>query len=632
MRNKVRIGTLLGVLLASRGAWATFYPDIPVYGGGRVISPHFVCMMWSPAGDGGFAPDDEANIEAYMRGLQDYFNNYAAPANGSAAGTEPTPRQYGVWGASFSGSCFQDHTDPMMNLSFVGGSAGQGRITQEIWNQQQAGQIEPYAAMNIFVVFTKGWTLDQGQPDCIMKWSNGWSGGGWGYSVTAAQEACPYTDIRNSVSRGIIDLATNPNTNGWQNVYNPEPGASCDLLGVPAAGEQVADDGLPTQIAFPGGVPDGYQEVWSSDDDLDALAGDIGNCGSQPGGTLFTNVTTTPPAIAVHTRDRLNYLHVIARTPTGLVHLMSTDNGVSYTTVSPAPGGYVTDLPTVFSPDGRSLTMFGRGTDGALYEWTYNGSAWAGPTWMGGYMIGPPSAAFASINGTKTTAVFARATNGSLAVNANGNWAYVAMPPRSMPDPLSPPSFLAISPPQVFARSSTCLDLYFTGDDGQTYLDACWTGNWQALPGGWGPLTAMNRVGVAGRVDVFSRQPTQPYGSLPYWIELNNGHVTSRAALSSLPKSVGQIAAVEVGSPSLVKLFYTRGNTIYGTTSDSTATRYTNWGQLDTVAVTSPPAAQSPDGTSFVVLARRQYDGHLIQWRWDGTSWTGATDLGVSIM
>jgi hypothetical protein len=617
MRNVVRVGVLLGSLLASRGVWASFYPDVPVYGGGRVFSPQLTCVMWSPAGGAGFTAADEANIEAYMRGLQDYFNNNAAPANGSAAGSEPTPRQYGVWGAYFSGTCAQDHSDPGVNLSFIDRSAGSIRIDHEITNQQQAGQIGPYAPTTIVVMFTKGWPFDGGQPDCIMKYS----GGGDVRGVVVGQEVCPYTDIRNSVSRGIIDLATNTNFDGWHNDFNPEPGASCDLLTVPAAQGWVADDGLPTQISFPGGVPDGYQQVWSSDDNLDALTGDIANCGRQPGGTVFTNVTTTPPAIAVRTiNNRQTYLHVIARTPGGLVHLKSADNGVSYTTVSPAPIGYVTDLPTVFTPDGVTLAMYGRGTDGALYVWTYDGTAWTTPTWLGGYLIGPPSAGLTTVNGKRANAAFVLGGDGVLWVNASGGWNTLTMPSNVR----------AITPPQAFARG-TCVDVYFTADNGKTYVDACFTGHWQALPGGWGPLTAVN-FATLGRVDVFSRQPIQQNGSLPYWVELNFGAPVTQATLSSLPKSYGQIAAVAVGSPAVIRLFYARGNKIFGTSSDSTGTHYNNWSQLDSVAVTSPPAAYSPDGKSFVVLARRQYDGNLIQWRWDGTSWTGATDLGVGIM
>ncbi len=574
--------------------------DYPTFHGGPSMSPAISCLMWSAAGSSGFSSSDEANVEGYLTGLTSYLSNAATPPGGTGAGMEPTPRQYNVWGAYFPSPCVQDTSSQ--------GDDGDPDVFNEVTYAQQNLGLAPYSDTNLTVVFVKGAHYTNTHP-CAEHF-----GLELGYVVVVYPDMCT-EDPRVAASRQIFDIAADPFYNGW---YNEEDGTQTKGTCPQVGHRDVSDDGVIGNVSFATPVPDAFNQVYTVDDDIDQLTGDYDNCGSKKGGTLFTNVTTTPAIATAQRHDKATYLDAIARTPTGLVHLVSNDNGVSFREVSPAPVGQVTELPSVFSPDGRTLQMYGRGLDGALYHWSYtNGAGWSGPDWVGGYMIGPPSAAFANVNGTRTTAVFMLGTNGKIAVVANGNWWWVQMPQF----------VLSVTPPQVFARNSTCLDLYFAGNDGKMYMDPCWTGNWHTVPGIYGLVTQLTRN---PRVDVFGRPPIGQSGATPYWLEYNSGTLGSHGYLP-LPVGNGTIAAVGL-APTVTKLFYTVGNYINATKSDPTGTVFNNWGRFDDVAVTSPPTALSPDGTAIVMFDRRQSDGHLVKWRFDGTSWTSVTDLGVSIM
>ena len=313
---------------------------------------------------------------------------------------------------------------------------------------------------------------------------------------------------------------------------------------------------------------------------------------------------------------------------------VSADEGASYTVVSAgsAPWGNTSDLPSVFSNDGTSISMYGRGMDGGLYNWYFNGNWWTGPISLGGIINGPPSAICGSGSpGSRPEFAFALGTDGGLYVWASDGWHWVAMPPNVW----------AISPPQVFMRTSdnTCADIYFTGSDGNVHFEPCWNGVWQTLPGsggvnGFGLLSAVNRAGDPNRVDVFVKAPVGLGGSATLWAEYQSGSLVNHNLLSALPNSIGKMAAVNFDNTSKVWLFFTGADhQMYGGTSDSTGTSYTASAQLSgTPLVTSPITTFAPDNNTILAFARRQSDGHLIQVRWVGSSMQPVQDLGVAIM
>ena len=164
-------------------------------------------------------------------------------------------------------------------------------------------------------------------------------------------------------------------------------------------------------------------------------------------------MTTTFPVTVVQTGTKTN---VLMRTPTGIAHLVSTNGGASYTTVSPAPVGSVTETLAAYSSDGITIDMFGRGTDGFLYQWTFDGSHWDGPVGLDKYLLGPPSAAWVNINGWQHGLVWVTSNDRQIYLWVTGGGWFTSSMPAGL---------VAFSPPQVFSRNST-VNTYFTASDG----------------------------------------------------------------------------------------------------------------------------------------------------------------------
>ena len=327
-------------------------------------------------------------------------------------------------------------------------------------------------------------------------------------------------------------------------------------------------------------------------------------------------MTTTPPVTVVRTGNAINVLARTPLSPSGFVHLVSNDDGGTYAAVPP-PVGNVTDLPTAYTIDGLTIDMYGRGLDGSMFQWAYDGANWSAPAFVGGYVIGSSSGACSAAG----EAVYLTQNDGRLYLYGYGDW----YPPGDPPVP-------ALSPPQVVLRGGSCLDVYFTGLDGHIYRDACTTGNWQQVPGeGFELLMAVNRPGQS-RVDVFMKAPMSAGGSQIVWAEYDDAQVVRTAVLSGIPAGVGPVAAVEVGSANEIWLLFTRANQVYMASSDSSGTSYLDWGAVQSPKVTSPLTAFSPDAQTVLAFARRQSDGHLIQLRWLNRCLQPVQDLGVAIM
>jgi hypothetical protein len=621
-----------------------------------VLSPIIKCLLWTPPTKQ-YATADVQKYQEFVTGIERYFTNAAAPPGSNGAGTEPVPRQYGVWGASFDGTCQQSTSAPnplapancgplkrQPCVDLNNHNAKTGTIPYEVTAALGSGV---YSPNTIVVVFTRGWSYppgSNGKPDSGIP--QHWSMGPGQYIAAVATDMDSYE----FAGHELIEAATDPDLNtGWYTNQNVADVQKC-IAQNGSWGREVCDDGdatanvvlqQPLSDGF-GGAGKGFTVV----DAIDNIDGNnpasftcpsssnqctaIGNDNQCPtlngapavnSGNAFTGMTTTPPVTVVQTGTKLN---VLARTPGGLVHLVSSNNGATFTTTTPAPGGMSTEPLTAYSKDGTTIDMYGRGTEGALYHWVYDGSTWAAPVSLGGYVIGPPSSAY--IQSWQGNLAWALGSDQKIWVWINGTWNAATMPPN----------ILAISPPQVFLRSPNVLDIYFTGIDGHVYLDAGWTGNWQQLPGqGYGLLAAINRSGNASRVDVFMQTLVGQGGSTPWWAEFQSGTLANNGLLNGLPLSVGPIGAVDIGNSSsgLVWLFFTQNNQMFGAVSDSTGTSFTNSSQLTgTPAVTSPITAFTPDNSNVMIYARRQSDGHLIQVRWVGTSMQPVQDLNVSIM
>lgn len=646
MRRFLQTAVTLGVLSMSGMSTAQTSPnDAMGYFGGPVMSPHIVCLMWSPPdATDPFTSADKQPYQDYVRALQEYLSNQAAPQGTSkGAGTEPVPRQYGVWGAYFNGSCTLDTTTARTGLVDMNDNSATSVIASEISKALEcptcaypSGVYSPNTIVLVFIrasgTYVPGTTTD----------ARHWAIGSGQYIAVQAPDVLN-RDMSLS-SHEIIESATDPAFNLASGYTHGVTGWATPL-GSGCGVQEACDDGVATNgttLDYP--LPDGFgsanQPIVLAPviDNIDGFNGDpSSSCIGFPGlcapigntnyyqcpqrtdpsivysGNSFTAQTTTPPVTVLQTGSKTN---VIARTPTGILHMVSSDNGVSYVTVQ-APVGAVSEIPSVYSKDGTIIDMWGRGYDGALYHWVYNGSSWSGPTGLGGYINGPPSAVYGPGSpGTQQDYAYALGTDGNLYAWSSF-WYPVAMPPNVS----------AISPPQVFIRDSshTCADIYFTGSDGNVYFSPC-GGVWQTLPGsggvnGFGLVNAVSWPGNSNRVEVFVKEPVGLGGSTTLWAEYQSGSLVNHSLLSTLPNSVGQIGAVNFGvcgfncsSYSPVFLFFTSANQMYMATSTFTGTSYGNASVMNgTPLVTSPITAFSAPDSNMLTYARRQSDGHLIQ-------------------
>ncbi len=648
MQRVARICLSLGIVTASGLAHGQSFPlDTAAYNGGPVLSPNIVCLLWSNPADP-FSSTERTEIQDYVVAVQSYLSNWTVPPGSNGAGTEPVPRQYGVWGAYFNGSCQDRHESlpsGVTQLNTQDLSPG-GVIGQEV--QSVLGSNIYSTPNTIVLMFTKGWPYAPGNPPGFNSLPiaviHGENQSDWGYA-----------------SHEIIEAATS----SWATQQDVSDASQCDASnnGV-RIGAQLCDDaggttGVTLQIPLASGYgsPSNSFEITDSIDNIDgfgpvvpcgpynsnscAPVGNLNQCpwpqspAVQPlvSGNAFTTGTTTPPVTVVEAGGKVN---VIARnqvsngsggmTP-GIIHLVASTGGGPFTQVSP-PVGWVTETPAVISPDGTSLQMFGRGSDGALYQWNYNGSSWSGPYGWGGYMNGSPAAGYATINGTASTVVMMLATTGQIAAIVNGSWSFISMPAN----------VLAMSPPQIFKRSSTCLDVYFTGMNGQLYQQKCWTpaGSWTAMSSyGFGLVNEV--VGDANNFTVLSNTLPQLGGSYRLVNQYSGNTDETPWGYSNSPiYSAGTQAGVQFSGGGTMTFFAQTGGyayTLYMSTdlfSAGTVTR------LDALPVTSPPVAFSPDGVAAWVFARsKQFNGvnnELVYWYFNGSSWSAVGDAGAWIM
>jgi len=635
---KVFAAALMGLMSIGRVAAAQSFPDDTAhFHGGPVLSPNITCLLWTPA-SATYSSSEIQTFQDYLLGVAAYLGNGAAPPGGNGAGTEPVPRQYGTWGAYFSGTCQQDTTPPSMNqLVDLDDHSSTSAIASEV---TAAYGSSAYGANNLVIVFTRGWAEAGGN-----QFAQHWSIGDNQYLAADATDRHDFTIIGHE----IIEAATDPVLGtGWFTDQNQADVAPCVQAnnGIPW-GSEVCDDGggtagvlLQTPLADGFGSSSNTFVLSDAIDDVDggnttwscggtntcAAIGNGNQCASGNGvqtvlsGNAFTSMTTTFPVTVVQTGTNIN---VLTRTPTGIAHLVSSDGGATYAAVYPAPAGNVTDTLAAYSKDGTTIDMFGRGTDGFLYQWTFDGTTWGPPVGLGRYLLGPPSAAWVNINGWQHGLVWVTSNDRQIYVwVSEGGWFYSSMPANVQ----------AMSPPQVFSRNNT-VDIYFTGTDGHVYLDAGWTGGWQQVPGnGFGLLSATSQPANQNRMDVFVKSPVDKGGSGMSWAEYQSGSLVASAGLG-LPVGKGPTAAVNYGSSSTVWLFFVNGAQIYRTVSDSTGTSYPSATYISSAPnVTSPITAFAPDANTVLAFARSQSNGHLIQLRWVGTSLQPVQDLGIAIM
>ena len=581
--------------------------DTAIYHGGAVMSPNIRCLLWTPTWDA-YSSTEIQTRQDFIIGYQQYLSNAAAALGTNGAGAEPVPRQYGVWGATFSGTCQQDTTAPYQGayLDFTDNSQNSA-IYHEITHVYGSGA---FTQNDVILVLTRGWAYLPGGDTRPGHWS---VPGTTQYMAAVFEDAHDYGWAAHELTEAVTDPDV---SSGWHT----------DQINCSGVGVEVCDDAggvrmsrfrrhWPTASVRPATrstTPDwsitstGRVVTWAcgiNNANTCAAVGTQNQCGNVLSNNTFTNMTTTFPVTVVQTGTKTN---VLMRTPTGIAHLVSTNGGASYTTVSPAPVGSVTETLAAYSKDGTTIDMFGRGTDGFLYQWTYNGSSWGGPVGLGKYLLGPPSAAWVNINGWQHGLVWVTSNDRQIYLWVTGGGWFTSSMPAGL---------VAFSPPQVFSRNNT-VDIYFTASDGYVYTDQGWTGGWQKLPeNGYGMVSATSAPGSQSRADVFAKWSMDFGGSKGTWVEFQSGAAVNHSLLggSGSPiSSAGPIGSANYGGSAKLWLFLTSANNVYLVTSDASGTTFSAPSQVPGApTVTSPVTTFTPDSNTLLGFARRQSDGHL---------------------
>jgi hypothetical protein len=154
-------------------------------------------------------------------------------------------------------------------------------------------------------------------------------------------------------------------------------------------------------------------------------------------------------------------------------------------------GGSLTSKPGVASLGGNAWAVFVRGTDGALWERAYDGSAWANWTRLGGQILAGTGPTAAYISGRLYVAVVG--TNRQVYVRAvDGSIFFFSLGGQTTADP-------ALTP-----VSSTTLAVFCRGTDGAGYY------TWYTVDGatGWRSMGGTLTTGVSAATATVSGKVT----------------------------------------------------------------------------------------------------------------------------
>lgn len=243
-------------------------------------------------------------------------------------------------------------------------------------------------------------------------------------------------------------------------------------------------------------------------------------------------------------------------------------------------GGGATSRPAPAQSSSGRLDVFTKGQDNALWQRTWNGSAWSGWTSVGGSLTSSPAAV---ASGTNRIDVFARGVDNRLWHRWWNGSAWSSW---------SPVGGVLTSGPAVASWSAGRLDVFARGQD-----QALWHVSWSAS-GGWSAWQSLGGVLTsdpaavswgANRIDVFARGKDNALWHLWWngsswwgWSSLG-GQLGSAPAVSSCAS--GRLDIVALGMNSEVyRLGY--------------AAAWTPWESSSTQTWTSDPGASCLGGSS----------------------------------
>jgi hypothetical protein len=328
---------------AIAGAPAAYSP-MGFHGGPLISAPEFVSLYWGP-----FSSSDIDTMQNWLAGFADYLSGSGAPL-----GQEQVLLQYGTEGATV-GPWHQESSAPA--------SATEADVKNLVTTLQAAGNLPPFSAERLFLIFTKGVSFaGYGTSWCAYH-------GDWGAGSYFA--ICPYPSAGGCGSGNPVP--------SWQSVTSHEITEACTDP-VPGQGWIVG--------AEEGGDVCAWQEV------------------TMPFGTMQRFADNLQQACSVWTSLETPHISAVAWGPDRLdIFVRGTDGAVYHKYWSPGTGwgpsvdgwewlgGNIVGSPKVVSWGPNRLDIFVKGLDGALYHKYWSpGTGW-GPSvsdweWLGGVIVG----------------------------------------------------------------------------------------------------------------------------------------------------------------------------------------------------------------------------------------------------
>jgi hypothetical protein len=451
-------------------------------GGGPVVSPDIVPLFWGnwpTTAD----PNDQSHMVAYMKEFSTYISGALSPA-----GTEPTVKQYGVWGSQVIGG-----TSIGLGSDTHVQDAG---VYQRIHTLQASGQLPPNTASRVFIVFLKGFTYDFTDNNGVSNNANlcGYhsQNNGTYYAVIPWEFVTGHgCSMQTTVSHELQESMTDPYTfNGWithegfGGLTHEEAGDEC--------GNAVTT--LTSLASFPPFVPGTAFDVAKISDNSSST------CQS------FARPTTSTLALG---QASPSVVDVFWPVPPSVVagggalgHGWFDGTSWHSETISTGQQAFFVGAPSVVSTASGRLDVYIREVNGQLGHFAratpFGGWSFTIPTVNGtGVAINAsaqPSAVTSGLNRTDITVRNWDSSVGHYWSNDNTNFFFETFPSQT------------IGPPKLLALGNFSLDLFVLGMHAGTAIDTFTNGG-----GGWSGFRSL----VPGVNDQIPIPPVAAYLGSP---------------------------------------------------------------------------------------------------------------------
>jgi len=555
-------------------------------------------------------------VEDYLYGVQQFLAGANTDGHGTNGGfgLEPAIRQYGVWGAWFSGQCAVDHGHiPTKPIAF-NQSAGNTVINTEIaWAQQNLG-LAAFDSETIVLVFTKGIAYDSNYSTHGCAYHNHFAANKYfGVIPWAATTFCAQGNAQNEfqilASHELFESASDPMGNGWFATGDPLKDGGGEIADGCPGSALTFDDGTTGMISQVTDDVSGYCQLWSPEQIIGMTAVKTGS----------------------------NTINLVTAHGQGGVSVYSGD-GTSAWTLTANLGGVITDSPAVISADGRTMDVFVRGTYGALYRQFFDGTSWSGWQNLGGYWVGPPAAAFRTSAGKY---VFVRGYDGNIYYYRDGANNTIVFQGQIQIGPSG--TVRAVTPPQTFAIDNDCFSLFVNASDGFIWVEQFCSeipilvqqvaSNGPKLVSSFSRSRSILDVIINGPIiGNLTIMPVSGLGAqVPYEMIWHNGGSPTKVTVGT--SFVGPTSAVALGPAGGLWVGRSPGGAtgfpLFATSSDSV--RWSAFNALDgNVAMVGAPYVFSADGvTADVFMAGT--GGALQHKRFNGTSWLATQKIPITI-